>query len=197
LRYSEFLERSFFEKNELIANSLGRLVEDPPAGGIAKLPAPPFLMIDRITSITRNNRSGKLIAEQDVNFDAWFFQCHFVGDPVQPGCLGVDAVWQLLGFYCAASGAEGTGRALGAKEIEFTGQIRPFNKVIRYELDIRRFSILKEAGSAIAIADGLVFVDGQQIYSVKDAKVGIFKEIEYKDYPNPNSRFAVGGLIQK
>jgi 3-hydroxyacyl-[acyl-carrier protein] dehydratase/trans-2-decenoyl-[acyl-carrier protein] isomerase len=194
--YSQFLERTYFTKEELVANAHGCLVENPPPGGIARLPAPPLLMVDRITEIARKGRSGRLIAEQSVNFDSWFFQCHFIGDPVQPGCLGVDAVWQLLGFYCAVSGAQGTGRALGAKEIEFMGQIRPFNKLVRYELDIRRFSMLKENGTAIAIARGLVSVDDQVIYVINDAKVGIFQDIAYTDYPHA-SKHALGGLIEK
>ncbi len=196
MRYAEFLERTKYSKLELIAMANGSLVEDAPEKGIPRLPLPPFLMFDRITTVDRGRRGGRLVAEQDVHVDAWYFQCHFRGDPVQPGCLGLDALWQLLGFYCAINGAQGSGRALGAGEVEFSGQIRPFNKIVRYELDVRRFSILKESGSAVAIAHGSVFVDDELIYSVKDAKVGVFHDIAYTDYPNPDARFARGGIMQ-
>ncbi len=195
--YSEFVERTHYTKEELLAMGNGTIVDNPPEGGVARLPSPPFLMFDRITKVERNGRSGKIVAEQDIRPDAWYFQCHFIGDPVQPGCLGLDAIWQLLGFYCAASGAQGSGRALGAKEVEFSGQIRPYDKLVTYELDVRRFSVLKDSGAAIAIADGRVLVDGTEIYAVKDAKVGIFRDIAYTDYPNPHSPHARGGLMTR
>lgn len=195
--YSEFVERTHYTKEELLAMGNGTIVDNPPEGGVARLPSPPFLMFDRITKVERNGRSGKIVAEQDIRPDAWYFQCHFIGDPVQPGCLGLDAIWQLLGFYCAASGAQGSGRALGAKEVEFSGQIRPYDKLVTYELDVRRFSVLKDSGAAIAIADGRVLVDGTEIYTVKDAKVGIFRDIAYTDYPNPSSPLARGGLMTR
>lgn len=197
MRYAEFIERTQYSKEDLLAMANGTIVENPPEGGVARLPAPPFLMFDRITKVERNGRTGKIVAEQDIKPDAWFFQCHFLGDPVQPGCLGLDAIWQLLGFYCAASGAQGSGRALGAKDVEFSGQIRPYDKLVTYTLDIRRFSVLKDSGAAIAIADGRVSVDGTDIYAIKDAKVGIFRDIAYHDYPNPNSPFARGGLMTR
>ncbi len=147
-----------------------------------------------ILEITADGRRGHIIAEQDVNLDAWFFQCHFVGDPVQPGCLGVDAVWQLIGFYCAWRGALGTGRALGCGEVEFSGQIRPHDAVVRYEVKIARYTEL--ATSAIAIGDARVLVDGSEIYSIRRAKVGVFRGIDYPDYPWPseNSR---GGRMEE
>lgn len=194
--YAEYLERTHFTKEELIAMGRKTLVENAPEGGIPELPLPPFLMFDRITKVERGSRRGRIIAEQDITPDAWFFQCHFAHDPVQPGCLGLDALWQLLGFYCAVNGATGAGRALGAKEIDFFGQIRPYDKVVRYELDVRRFSVLKESGSAVAIANGTVLVDDVAVYTVKDAKVGIFRDIAYHDYPNPASRFARGGIMR-
>ena len=131
-----------------------------------------------------------------MRVDGWFFQCHFTNDPVQPGCLGVDAIWQLIGFYCALRGAKGHGRALGAKEIEFSGQIRPYNKVVRYEINIRRYADLVESGAAVAVGTGTVLVDGQAIYTIKDAKVGVFKGIQYPDYPMPSAN-SVGGLLQR
>jgi 3-hydroxyacyl-[acyl-carrier protein] dehydratase/trans-2-decenoyl-[acyl-carrier protein] isomerase len=115
---------------------------------------------------------------------------------VQPGCLGVDAVWQLVGLYCAASGAAGSGRALGCKEVEFSGQIRPHDKVVRYEVDIRRFSLLKDSGSAVAIGTAKVFVDDELIYLIKDAKVGMFLGIAYTDYPARSER-SRGGIMDR
>lgn len=197
MQYIEFLDKTDFTKTELVAMAKGQLVTDPPEGGIARLPSPPFLMFDRITQVERRGKTGTIVAEQDIKPDAWYFQCHFQDDPVQPGCLGLDAIWQLLGFYCAAAGAAGSGRALGCKDVEFSGQIRPYDQLVRYELDIRRFTILKESGAAIAIANGRVFVDDVQIYAVKDAKVGIFQGIAYNDYPNPTSSYARGGLLER
>lgn len=194
MKYKEFLERKSFSKVELLAQAYGTLVEDPPAE-FFKIPAPPMLMLDRINSIEKSGTKGKIIAEKDINVDDWFFHCHFQGDPVQPGCLGVDAIWQLLGFYLGSNGAHGYGRALGCKEIEFNGQIRPYNKLIRYELNVRRYSYMKETGVALAIGTGLVFVDDEHIYTVKDAKVGLFHGIAYEDYPN-NSENSVGGLLR-
>ena len=121
------------------------------------------------------------------------FQCHFGDDPVQPGCLGLDASWQLLGFYCSLMGAVGSGRALGCKEVEFAGQIRPCDEQVTYELQVRRYSALDGAGG-IAVGTGQVFVDGQHIYTVRNLKAGVFPGIRYSDYPNPESRFARGGM---
>ena len=160
----------------------------------AKLPAPPFLMIDRILSVTKDNRHGTIVAEQDVRLDAWYFQCHLPGDPVQPGCLCVDAVWQLLGFYCLWRGALGTGRALGCGEIFFSGQIRPYNRVVRYEVNVKRFQRLKDSGASIVIGDANIFVDGELIMTLKDARTGVFHGIAYPDYPH-KSKNAVGGVM--
>lgn len=195
MKYNEFLERTSFSKLELISCSRKSLVEDPPEGGIAPLPAPPFLMFDRVTHIDRKSKGGRIIAEQDIAFDSWYFQCHFASDPVQPGCLGVDAIWQLLGFYCVASGAAGSGRALGSGAIDFQGQIRPFNKMVTYEVDIRRLTFLKDSGNCLVIGNGLVSVDGQRIYTIENARVGVFKGIDYPDYPNPESPNAIGGIL--
>ena len=103
MTYEMFLQRNAFAFEELLAFSRGSLITDPPAGLDARLPAPPFLMMDRIVRIESTGNTGKVIAEQDIRLDAWYFQCHFTNDPVQPGCLGVDAVWQLLGFFCICS----------------------------------------------------------------------------------------------
>ncbi len=196
ISYTELLQRQSFTKEELLALSWGRLVSDPPEEGCGSLPIPPMQMFDRVTHIEHNGRRGRIIACQDIHLDAWFFQCHFVGDPVQPGCLGVDAIWQLMGVYGAVRGATGAGRALGAKEIEFFGQIRPHNKEVRYEVDIRRYSVLKEQGAVLIMANAEVLVDDEAIYTIKDAKVGFFTGIKYKDYPF-KSEMSLGGKMVK
>jgi len=113
---------------------------------------------------------------------------------VQPGCLGVDAVWQLLGLYCAWRGALGSGRALGCGEVEFAGQIRPHDRVVRYEIDVVRYQDLPSSGSSVVIGNASVLVDGEPIYEIKRAKVGVFRDIEYPDYP-ANSKNSRGGRM--
>lgn len=196
MKYSEFRERREFSLEDLIAFSYGRLVDDPPSDFDARLPAPPFLMIDRVLSFESNGKQGSIIAEQDVRLDAWYFQCHMPGDPVQPGCLCLDAVWQLLGFYCVWRGALGSGRALGCDEVSFNGQIRPYNKCTRYEIEIKRFYQLKESGISIALANANVFVDDELIANVKQARTGVFLKIAYQDYPK-RSINSVGGQIRE
>lgn len=179
MTYAEFRERRHFEHEELLRFSEGKLLEDAPSGFRSKLPTPPMLMVDRILEIERSSQHrGRMVAERDVHPDDWYFGCHFVGDPVQPGCLGVDGIWQLLGFYCAWNGAVGVGRALGSGEIEFSGQIRPNNRLVRYELAVVRYTELPASGAAMAIGDGRVLVDGEAIYAVQRAKVGIFRDLE-------------------
>ena len=194
MRYAELLERQSFSKEELMGISQGNLVDDPPTE-FMRLPAPPMLMFDRVVEVERGVK-GRIVGEQDIHLDDWFFQCHFRDDPVQPGCLGVDAVWQLIGLYCALNGAAGSGRALGCKEVEFSGQIRPYNRLVRYEVEIRRFSLLKESGSAVAIGSGKVLVDGELVYTIKDAKVGMFLGIAYPDYPKPSAN-STGGIMDR
>ena len=196
MKYADFLARGQFEKPELLAFAHGRLVEDPPQGFDTRLPAPPMLMLDRVLEISRAGSRGRIVAERDVNLDDWFFQCHFVGDPVQPGCLGLDAIWQLLGFYCCWAGGLGSGRALGVGEVEFFGQIRPHDRVVRMEVDVRRYAELKETGSTIAIGDARLLVDGEEIYTFKRAKTGLFRDIDYRDYPHPSGR-ARGGRMER
>lgn len=193
MKYSEFLERSFLNKEELLAWGNQTLVEDAP-GNIPSLPTPPMLMFDRITQITRDGRKGRMVAEQDIHLDAWFFMCHFKNDPVQPGCLGVDAIWQMLGMYCALNGALGSGRALGCKEVEFSGQIRPHDKLVTYEVDIRRYTVVQ--GAALVVGSASVFVDGEKIYTIENAKAGVFSGIQYSDYPH-KSKNSVGGITQR
>ena len=194
IKYQDFLQRTEFSKQELLAYSWGDLIEDPPIEGCGLLPSPPMLMFDRITEISHKGKRGRIVAEQDISLDDWFFQCHFRQDPVQPGCLGVDAVWQLIGFYAIIRGGKGAGRALGAGGIEFFGQIRPHNKVVRYEIDIKRFSNMAAQDAAIAIGSAKVFVDDQEIYTINDAKAGIFKGIQYRDYPHESEQ-SMGGKL--
>jgi 3-hydroxyacyl-[acyl-carrier protein] dehydratase/trans-2-decenoyl-[acyl-carrier protein] isomerase len=192
--YEEFQARSHFSEEEVLAIAHGRLIDDAPPGCKARLPLPPMLMVDRIEHVSRKGNRGRMIAERDVRLDDWFFQCHFLGDPVQPGCLGVDGVWQLLGLYCSWNGALGSGRALGCAEVEFSGQIRPHDRVVRYEIDIVRYQELPKSGSAITIGDAQVLVDGEVIYEIKRAKVGVFQDIDYADYPWP-SEHSRGGRM--
>ncbi|HUK34220.1 MAG TPA: bifunctional 3-hydroxydecanoyl-ACP dehydratase/trans-2-decenoyl-ACP isomerase [Vicinamibacterales bacterium] len=194
MTHAEFCARRSFNKEELLAFGHGTLIADPPAAFTARLPIPPFLMIDRIVEIERDGARGRLLAERDVHLDDWFFQCHFANDPVQPGCLGLDAVWQLLGFYGSWTGALGSGRALGCGEVEFSGQIRPRNEVVRYDVRIVRFTALPSSSAAIVIGDATVAVDGEPIYEIKRAKVGLFQGIGYDDYPLPSPR-SRGGRV--
>jgi len=141
----------------------------------AQLPTPPMLMLDRITHIDIDggaHKRGRIVAELDVNPDLWFFKCHFPGDPVMPGCLGLDAMWQLVGFWLGWSGSPGKGRAIGVGELTLAGQVMPDAKLVRYEIDIRRAI---RARLVMGIADGSVFLDGKEIYQAKNLKVGLFR----------------------
>ncbi len=190
MKYEKYRNQNSFMEEEVLGLAHGSLLEDAPEAYQARLPAPPMLMLDRVTSITRNKNRGRIVAERNVRMDDWFFQCHFLSDPVQPGCLGVDAIWQMIGFFIAWNGGLGAGRALGCGEVEFSGQIRPYDKLVRYEVDIVRYSELPASGSAIAIGNGTVLVDDEPIYEIKKAKVGFFQDIAYPDYPmrSKNSR---------
>jgi len=142
--------------------------------GNAQLPLPPMLMFDRITRISDQGGAydkGEIIAELDIKPELWFFQCHFEGDPVMPGCLGLDAMWQLVGFYLGWNGAPGRGRALGAGEVKFTGQVTPKNKLVTYRIDMKRVIQRK---LNMGIADGVVSVDGRDIYMAGGLRVGLF-----------------------
>ena len=196
ISYEEFKNKTSFSHEDLLAHAWGNLVENPPQDGFSMLPAPPMLMFDEITEVSHRGNKGRIVAQQHIAIDDWFFQCHFRGDPVQPGCLGVDAVWQLIGFYITLRGAPGSGRALGCKEVEFLGQIRPHNKIVRYEIDIRRYTEMQSQGTAIAIGTARVLVDDELIYNINQAKVGVFKGNQYQDYPycGPNH---LGGQIQR
>jgi len=142
--------------------------------GNAKLPLPPMLMLDRITHMDDDGGEfgkGQLIAELDVNPDLWFFECHFKGDPVMPGCLGLDAMWQLVGFWLGWSGSPGRGRALGVGEVKFTGQVTPDIKKVRYEIELKR--VIRRR-LVLGIADGRMYADDELIYKAKDLRVGLF-----------------------
>ncbi len=196
LTYDEFKARDHFSKQDLLAFAYGRLVKDPPEDFVARLPTPPMMMVDRVVEISAEGSRGKLVAEQDVQLDAWYFQCHFNGDPVQPGCLGVDAVWQMLGFYCNWRGGLGAGRALGCKEVDFFGQIRPHDKVVTYDINVRRYTTIESAGASMIVGNGRVLIDGEEIYKVEGARVGLFRDIQYGDYPWPSEN-AKGGRIER
>jgi 3-hydroxyacyl-[acyl-carrier protein] dehydratase/trans-2-decenoyl-[acyl-carrier protein] isomerase len=142
--------------------------------GNAQLPLPPMLMFDRITHISDQGgayNKGEMIAELDIKPDLWFFQCHFEGDPVMPGCLGLDAMWQLVGFYLGWNGGPGRGRALGAGEVKFTGQVTPRNKLVTYRIDMKRVIQRK---LNMGIANGIVSVDDREIYIASGLRVGLF-----------------------
>ena len=163
-------KQSSYTKEELISCGRGELFGE----GNAQLPLPPMLMFDRIISITEEGGkygNGQMIAELDVDKDLWFFGCHFEGDPVMPGCLGLDAMWQLLGFYLAWKGGIGRGRALGSNEVKFTGQVLPTAKKIQYTIDLKRVIMRK---LVMGIADAMMAVDGRIIYQASDLKVGLF-----------------------
>jgi 3-hydroxyacyl-[acyl-carrier protein] dehydratase/trans-2-decenoyl-[acyl-carrier protein] isomerase len=159
-----------FDKDALLQCGRGELF----GPGNAQLPMPPMLMFDRITQISNEGGKhghGEVIAEQVVTPDSWFFDCHFPGDPVMPGCLGLDALWQLLGFYLAWNGHPGHGRALGVKEVKFRGQILPTAKRVTYRLDIERLMASK---LVLGIADGAVAIDDRVVYTARGLRVGLF-----------------------
>lgn len=146
--------------------------------GNAQLPLPPMLMFDRVTHISETGGTfgkGQIVAELDIKPDLWFFACHFAGDPVMPGCLGVDAMWQLVGFYIAWLGGPGHGRALGASGVKFTGQVTPRSKLLTYRIDMKRVIMRK---LYMGIADGVMEVDGRRIYTGKDLQVGLFSSTD-------------------
>ncbi len=161
--------RNHFGYEDLLACGRGELFGEGP-----QLPLPPMLMFDRISEISESggpHGKGFIRAELDVKPDLWFFPCHFKGDPVMPGCLGLDALWQLLGFFLGWLGAPGQGRALGVGEVKLTGMVTPTTKVLEYVIDLKRVIMRK---LKLAIADGIVKADGQVVYAVTDLRVGVF-----------------------
>jgi 3-hydroxyacyl-[acyl-carrier protein] dehydratase/trans-2-decenoyl-[acyl-carrier protein] isomerase len=169
-----FVRQSSYTHDELIGCGNGRLF----GPGNAQLPLPPMLMFDRILSITEDGGrfgKGQMIAELDVHPKLWFFDCHFTGDPVMPGCLGLDAMWQLIGFFLAWQGGPGHGRALGCGEVQFTGQVTPKAKLVTYRIDMKRVILRK---LVMGIGDAEMEVDGRVIYTGKDLRVGLFTSTE-------------------
>lgn len=170
-------KKSSYSREELLACARGELF----GRGNAQLPLPNMLMFDRIVEINDSGgRAGKgmVVAELDVNPELWFFACHFHGDPVMPGCLGLDAMWQLVGFYLGWTGAPGRGRALGSGQVKFTGQVTPKNRLVRYIINMKR--IIKRS-LVMGVADGSLEVDGQEIYAASDLRVGLFQNLEIFD----------------
>jgi len=166
------MKKNSYSYNELISCGEGKLFGE----GNAKLPLPPMLMFDRITEIYDDKgafKKGLLKAELDIKNDLWFFDCHFKKDPVMPGCLGLDAMWQLVGFYLGWIGNPGKGRALGVGAVKFTGEVLQNVKLVAYEIDMKK--IMSPGGTTVGLANGVVLADGKKIYSAESLKVGLFK----------------------
>lgn len=167
-------KKNSFTQEELLTCGRGEMFGD----GNAQLPLPPMLMFNRIIKINDDggpNGKGQIVAELDIKPDLWFFDCHFEGDPVMPGCLGLDAMWQLLGFFLGWAGAPGRGRALGAGSVKFSGQVTPKNKLVTYHINMRRVMLRK---LVMGVADATMLADGKEIYAAKDLRVGLFKSTE-------------------
>ena len=166
------MKKNSYSYDELINCGDGKLF----GPGNARLPLPPMLMFDRITEINDNKGSfkkGSLQAELDIKQDLWFFDCHFKEDPVMPGCLGLDAMWQLVGFYLGWIGNPGRGRALGVGTVKFTGEVLQNIKLVKYEIEMKK--IMSPGGTTVGLANGTVLADGKKIYSAENLKVGLFK----------------------
>ncbi|MDB4860336.1 3-hydroxyacyl-[acyl-carrier-protein] dehydratase FabA [Alphaproteobacteria bacterium] len=165
------MKKNFFSYEQLIDCANGDLF----GKGNAQLPSPPMLMFDRITNINETGgvfQKGEIVAELDIKPELWFFDCHFKGDPVMPGCLGLDAMWQLVGFYLGWLDQPGKGRALGVGEVKFTGQVLDTVKKVTYQISVKRLILRK---LILGVADGVLKADGKTIYEAKDMKVGLFQ----------------------
>ncbi len=163
-------DKTQFDREDLLACARAEMF----GPGNAQLPAPPMLMFDRITEISRTGGAygkGFVRAELDINPEQWFFLCHFLGDPVMPGCLGLDAMWQLVGFFLGWAGGPGRGRALGVGEVKFTGQVTPKVKMLTYKIELKRVIMRK---LVMGVGDGVLEADGVPIYEAKDLRVGLF-----------------------
>jgi len=166
------MKKSYFNYEELLECADGKLF----GPGNAKLPSPPMLMFDRITEINENMgfyKKGSMKAELDIRDNLWFFDCHFREDPVMPGCLGLDAMWQLVGFFLGWLGKPGRGRALGVSTVKFTGEVLKNVKIATYEIDMKRIMVKGE--TTVGLANGILLADGKKIYSAENLKVGLFK----------------------
>ena len=166
------MKKNSYSYDELINCGNGELF----GLGNAKLPLPPMLMFDRITEINDNNgvfNKGSIKAELDIKKDLWFFDCHFKADPVMPGCLGLDAMWQLVGFYLGWLGNPGKGRALGVGTVKFTGEVLQNVKTVKYEINMKK--IMSPGGTSVGLANGMVLADDKKIYSAESLKVGLFR----------------------
>ena len=166
------MQKNSYNYDELISCGEGKLFGE----GNAKLPLPPMLMFDRITEIKKDAgefKKGFIKAELDIKDNLWFFDCHFQKDPVMPGCLGLDAMWQLVGFYLGWIGNPGKGRALGVGTVKFTGEVLQNVKLVTYEIDMKK--IMSPGGTTVGLANGVVLADGKKIYSADSLKVGLFK----------------------
>ena len=162
--------KSSYTKEDLLASSRGGYF----GPGNAQLPAPPMLMMDRIVEISTDGGTfgkGRVVGELDVTPDLWFFDCHFPGDPVMPGCLGLDAMWQMVGFWLGWSGSPGKGRALGVGEVKFRGDVTPRTRLVRYEVNLRQGP--RRAKLVLGVADGTLFSDGQAVYAASALRVGL------------------------
>ena len=165
-------KKSSFDYDDILECGHGRLF----GTGNAQLPLPPMLMFHRITEISETggeNGKGHVRAEFDITPDLWFFDCHFEGDPVMPGCLGLDAMWQLTGFFLGWLGEPGRGRAISTGEVKFTGMVTPKNKLVEYGIDFKR---VMRGRLVLGIADGWLKADGETIYKAQDLRVGLFKD---------------------
>ena len=166
------MKKNSYSYDELLNCGEGKLF----GPGNAKLPLPPMLMFDRITEINDDKgafKKGLLKAELDIKSDLWFFDCHFKEDPVMPGCLGLDAMWQLVGFFLGWKGNPGKGRALGVGTVKFTGEVLQTVKNVRYEIDMKK--IMSPGGTTVGLANGVLLADEKKIYSADNLKVGLFK----------------------
>ena len=169
------IKQSSYTQEELLKCGYGKIFGE----GNQRLPIPPMLMMDRIVKITEDTglyKRGEMIAELDINPDLWFFDCHFLTDPVMPGCLGLDAMWQLVGFFLGWSGLPGKGRALGVKEVSFRGQVLRTDKKVVYTIHIKRVFVRKTF--SMGLADATMAVDDRLIYTAKDLSVGSYVSLE-------------------